>query len=78
MRRLKQKRRGDPIQHRHSKHTDLYMHFIGNLTQDRVLEMLFCPTDNQVVDIFTKPLAETKFYKLQSMLGVQEVVIKGR
>jgi hypothetical protein len=53
------------------------MHFIRNLVHDRVLEVLFCPTDDQVADIFTKSLTEAKFSKLRSMLGVQELVIKG-
>ena len=53
------------------------MHFIRNLIHDRVLEMLYFPTDDQVPDIFTKSLIEAKFSKLQYMLGVQECVLKG-
>ena len=53
------------------------MHFIINLVHDRVLEILYCPTDDQVADIFTKSLTKAKFSKLQSMLGVQESVFKG-
>ena len=52
------------------------MHFIGNIIHDRVIEVLFFPTEDQVVDIFTKSLTEVKFSKLLSMLGVREVVIK--
>ena len=53
------------------------MHYIRNLVHDRILEVLFCLADDQVVDIFTKPLIEAKFSKIQSMLGVQECVLKG-
>jgi hypothetical protein len=53
------------------------MNFIKNLIHDQVIEVLFCPTENQVVEIFTKSLTEAKFSKLLPMLGVQEVVIKG-
>ena len=53
------------------------MHFIINLVHDRILEVLFFPTDDQVADIFTKSLIEANFPKLQYMLGVQEFVIKG-
>ena len=53
------------------------MHFIRNLIHDRVLEMLYCPTDDEVADILTKSLIEAKFFKLRSMLGVQECVLKG-
>ena len=53
------------------------MHFIKNVVHDRVLEVLYCPTIDQVADIFTKSLTEAKFFKLRSMLGVQECVLKG-
>jgi hypothetical protein len=53
------------------------MYFIIKFIHDRVIEVLFFPTKDQVVDIFTKSLMEAKFSKLQSMLGVHEVVIKG-
>ena len=38
------------------------MHFIRNLIHNQVIEVLFCPTEDQVVDIFTKSLTEAKFY----------------
>ena len=37
----------------------------------------YCPTDDQVADIFTKSLTEAKFSNLRSMLVVQECVLKG-
>jgi hypothetical protein len=67
----------DPVQHQRRKHIELHMHFIRKLIHDQVIEVLFCPTEDQVADIFTKSLTEAKFSKLRSMLGVQEVVIKG-
>jgi hypothetical protein len=53
------------------------MHFFGKIIHDRVIEVLFFPTEDQVVNIFTKSLTEAKFSKIRSMLGVQEVIIKG-
>jgi hypothetical protein len=52
------------------------MYLIKKLIHDQFIEVLFCPTKDQVADIFTKSLIELKFSKLRSMLGVQEVVIK--
>ena len=40
------------------------MHFIRNLVHDSVIEVLYCPIDDQVVDIFTKSLTKVKFSKL--------------
>jgi hypothetical protein len=53
------------------------MHFIRKLIHDQVIEVLFCPAKDQVADIFTKSLTKAKFSKLRSMLGFQEVFIKG-
>ena len=53
------------------------MHFMRNLVHDRVIEVLYRPTDDQVADIFTKYLTKVKFSKLRSMLGLQECVLKG-
>ena len=52
------------------QHIELHMHFIRNLVHDSVIEVLYCPTDDQVANIFTKSLTEAKFSKLRSMLGV--------
>ena len=54
------------------------MHFIRKLVHDYIIEVLFFPTNDQVADFFIKSLIEVKFSKLRSMLGVQELVIKGR
>eukprot|EP00253_Pinus_taeda_P012236 PITA_12236 len=67
----------DPVQHQRRKHIELHMHFIRKLIHDHVLEVQYCSTDDQVADIFTKALTESKFTKLRYMLGVQEVVTKG-
>ena len=66
----------DPVQHQCNKHIGLHMHFIRKLVRDHILEVLLCPTDDQVTDIFTKSLTKAKFSKLWSMSGVQELVIK--
>ena len=67
----------DLVLHQHNKHNQLHMHFIRNLVHYRVIEVLYYPIDDQVADIFTKSLIEAKFSKLQSMLRVQECVLKG-
>ena len=53
------------------------MHFIIKLVNDHILEVLYCPIEDQVADIFMKTLIEVRFTKLRPMVGVQEVVIKG-
>eukprot|EP00253_Pinus_taeda_P002442 PITA_02442 len=60
----------DPVQHQCSKDIELHMHFIGKLIHDHVLEVQYCSTNDQVVDIFTKALTKAKFTKLRFMVGV--------
>eukprot|EP00253_Pinus_taeda_P019882 PITA_19882 len=66
-----------PVKHQRIKHIELHMHFIRKLIHDHVLEVQYCSTDDQVVDISTDALTEVKFTKLRFMVGVQEVVTKG-
>ena len=54
----------DPVQHQCMKNIELHIHFIKNLIHDPVIEVQYCPTNDQVVDIFTKALTEAKFTKL--------------
>jgi hypothetical protein len=42
----------------------MHMHFIKKLINDHVLEVLYCPMEDQVAYIFTKTLTEVKFTKL--------------
>ena len=67
----------DPVQHQCSKYIELHMHLIRKIIHDQVIEALFFYIEDQVSYIFTKSLTEAKFSKLRSILGVQEVVIKG-
>jgi hypothetical protein len=67
----------DTVQHQHNKNIELHMHLIKMLIHDQVIEVLFFPTEDQVAEIFTKSLIEANFFRLRSMLGVQEAFIKG-
>ena len=44
------------VEHQHTKHIELHMHFIRQLIQDGILSLEYIPTDAHDVDIFTKPL----------------------
>ena len=62
----------NPILHGRSKHIDVRFHFLRDLCNDGVIELNYCDTRNQLVDIMTKPLKVENFQHLQSALGMVE------
>nr|XP_043625487.1 uncharacterized mitochondrial protein AtMg00810-like [Erigeron canadensis] len=60
----------NPVQHSKTKHIDIRYHFIRHHVMKGDIELYFIPTDDQLADIFTKPLDETRFKLLVSKLGM--------
>ncbi|GKC77995.1 hypothetical protein Tco_1128769 [Tanacetum coccineum] len=59
----------NPILHSRTKHIDIRYHFIRDHILKGDIELHFVPTDLQLADIFTKPLAEPSFTRLVAELG---------
>eukprot|EP00253_Pinus_taeda_P031703 PITA_31703 len=64
----------DPVQWQRMKHIEIHMHYIRDLVHDRVIDLQFCPSAEQTVDIFTKTFTEQKFRSLRDRLGVKDTV----
>ncbi|XP_040367511.1 secreted RxLR effector protein 161-like [Rosa chinensis] len=60
----------NPVQHSRTKHIDLIYHFIRDLVEQNILELSFVPTDNQLADLFTKPLDTARFELLRNAIGI--------
>ena len=54
----------NPIHHQRSKHIDVKYHYVRLEIQNRVLELVCIPTDNNVADVFTKPVTRAKLDRL--------------
>jgi hypothetical protein len=50
----------NPKFHEQNKHIDIHVHFIHEQVQPKEVKILFCPTFNMVIDIFTKKLIKDK------------------
>lgn len=61
----------NPVMHRRTKHIDVRYHYIRDLTNQEVVKLVFCGTEEQVADIMTKPIKLETFMKLRSLLGMQ-------
>lgn len=53
---------------RRSKHIDVRFHFINEKVHEGLININYCATENQIADIFTKPLGNVKFQKFRGQL----------
>jgi hypothetical protein len=60
----------NPIEHSHTKHIDIWHHFLRDHQQRGDIDVCHVSTDHQLADIFSKPLDEKRFCKLRSELNV--------
>jgi hypothetical protein len=58
------------VEHSRTKHIDIRHHFLRDHQQKGDIEVYHISTENQLADIFTKPLDEKTFCRLRSELNV--------
>jgi hypothetical protein len=58
-------------------HVEIHAHYLRQLVHENIVSLEYCRLDNQVANIFIKPLAEDRFIKLCMMLGLHEATIMG-
>lgn len=46
----------DPVSRQRSKHIDIRYHFVRSALSDGKITIKYCPTENMVADIMTKPM----------------------
>ncbi|KAC9923453.1 hypothetical protein E3N88_45071 [Mikania micrantha] len=60
----------NPVLHRRTKHIDVRFHYLRDLVNEGKVQLLFCPTKEQVADVLTKPVKLELFEKMRKKLGV--------
>ena len=60
----------NPINHSRTKHIDIRHHFLRDSIEKDIINLDFISSENQLADIFTKPLNENTFVKLRRELGI--------
>lgn len=60
----------NPVFHGKSKHIRIKYHFVRDLVEKGEVEIKHCKTEDQVADIFTKPLKSDIFKELKMKLGM--------
>lgn len=59
------------------KHIDMRYHFIMGLVIDNVIVLHHCSTENQLADLFTKPLPPEKHAAIRSLIGMYTLQSRG-
>jgi hypothetical protein len=60
----------NPVFHDRSKYIEICYHFIRDMVQRGSLKLQYISTDEQVVDVMTKPLSRVKFEHFRDKLGI--------
>ena len=60
----------NPVQHTHTKHIDICHHFLRDHVARKDITLVGVKSEDQLADIFTKPLDESTFCRLRSELNV--------
>nr|KYP66518.1 Copia protein [Cajanus cajan] len=59
------------VLHSRTKHIEIKHHFIRDHVQKGTFDLLYVKTEEQLVDIFTKPLQEDRYIWLRDRLGME-------
>lgn len=54
-----------------TKHIDTKYHFVKDYIQRKLVKCEYCPTDEMIADLFTKPLAKPKHDKFRSLCNLK-------
>ena len=63
----------NPVQHSCTKHIDIRHHFLIDYVAKNGISQEGVRTEDELADIFTKPLDEATFYRLRNELNVLDL-----
>ena len=61
----------NPQFHGRTKHIDIKFHYVREQVESGTVNLLYCPTNDMLADIFTKPLSNEKFVNFCKLIGVK-------
>lgn len=65
----------NPVFHAKSKHIEVRFHFLRDLENDEIVQLVHCGTHDQIADVLTKPIKLESFRKMRERLGVCEAPV---
>ena len=62
---------------RRAKHIDIRFHFIRDLVTRKQIEPVYCPSKENLADIFTKSIPKPQFEQLKIGIGMTDCLLPG-
>jgi hypothetical protein len=62
----------NPVHHQRTKHIDIQHHFVREKIESGEIDLVYCPTGDQLADTLTKSLTREKFQHFFNKLGLVE------
>ncbi|KAK6150515.1 hypothetical protein DH2020_015447 [Rehmannia glutinosa] len=63
----------NPVHHNRTKHIEIRHQFLRDCISNRNIEISFVPSQDQLADIFTKPLSSETFTSIRARLGIMHI-----
>lgn len=61
----------NPEFHKRTKHIDIRYHFVREKVENGQMVLEYCPTQDMLTDIMTKPITTAQFDALRTKLGIK-------
>uniref|UniRef100_A0AAV1V1U5 Copia protein n=1 Tax=Peronospora matthiolae TaxID=2874970 RepID=A0AAV1V1U5_9STRA len=61
----------NPEFHKRTKHIDIRYHFVREKVESGEVVLEYCPTQDMLADMMTKPIAAVQFENIRDRLGIQ-------
>ncbi len=63
----------NPVSHSRTKHIDIKYHYVREAIQEKAIQVTYCPTENMLADLLTKPLPRVRHQSLRKLIGIVEL-----